>query len=163
MAHLFKEGKMASNHLDTYLAGVKLTAPVYDGTLVKLGNLIADTTYIAEGDYEYDAYEGTTGNATADAIVDLADISEGQIGGNTYKMGAKLHNLQAEAGKIVRARRLALHDKFWLGADNFTTEELTAKKIVVADYDIVVLVEKDLTVGTKSEGKMYLCEVCKKA
>lgn len=176
MAYTFKEGKMASNVLDSMLAGGVSASALKDGSLVVLGDLVADTTYIASGDYQYDVYELSLPAAATDevAIVDYAGISEGPIAGNVYKMGNKLYDLEVPAGELTRVRRLALHDKFWLGEDNFestpTVGEFAEAKassgkhdpkssLTGGQYGIKVLLEKDLTAGMKSVGKIYLCEV----
>jgi len=175
MAVVFKEGKMASNILDSYLANAKAAVALPDGALVTLGALVADTTYDANG-LEYDTYVATAPAAVTDevAIVDYAGISAGEIAGNNYKLGNKLYGLVAPIGEIVRVRRLALHDKFWLGADNFAsaptvgqyatataaaTTHTPAASLPGSGYAIKVLVSEDLTTGMRSNGKLYLCEV----
>jgi len=175
MAFVFKEGKMASNVLDSSLTNAIAETAIPDGALVVLGDLVADTTYTNNG-VEYDTYKAAAPAAATDevAIVDYAGISEGAINGNTYKMGIKLYNLTVPAGQITRVRRLALHDKFWLGEGNFeaaptvgkyataTAGKFThtaANTLPESGYAIKVLVENDLTVGMKSEGKIYLVEV----
>ena len=78
------------------------------------------------------------------------------------------------AGAIFRVRRLALHDKFWLGQDNFDTvptvgkfavaetgkyeHKVTAEK-PVAGYGVKIIAEKGMTAGMKADGKLFLCEV----
>ena len=175
MANVFKRGKMLSGVADSYLANAIAEVAVPDGALVTLGDLVADTTYDANG-VEYDTYEAAAPEAATDevVIVDYAGISEGEIAGNTYKEGIKLVGLTVPAGRIMRVRRLALHDKFWLGADNFastpvvgeyaaaTADAFThtpASSLPASGYAIKVLVENDLNQGMKLNGKIYLCEV----
>ena len=173
--HVFKEGKMASNVLDSYLANAVSSEAIYDGSLVVLGNLAADTTYDANGK-EYDTYEAAKASAATDevVIVDYAGIQEGSIGGNVYKLGVKLYDLEIPAGEIYRVRRLALHDKFWLGEANFASEPVVgeyakataaaythtpANALPASGYAIKVLLKEDLTAGMASQGSIYLCEV----
>ena len=180
MKNTFKEGKMLSNVADSYLANAIFKAeedlaPVIDGALVVLGDLIKDTTYAADG-VEYDTYEAKAPQAAGDevVIVDYAGISQGEITGNVYKMGSKLYGLKAPAGEIVRVRRLALHDKFWLGEGNFEGAPVvgqyaiaTANKVThtpnaekqAGQYCVKIIDSKDFTVGMKNNGKLYLCEV----
>lgn len=181
MKNTFKEGKMLSNVADSYLANAIFednagVAEVIDGGLVVLGDLVANTTYEAAGK-EMDTYVAKAPTAVTDevVIVDYAGISEGEIAGNVYKMGSKLYGLSVPAGRITRVRRLALHDKFWLGEDNFTGAQPTVGQYALAtadsvkhtaaaapvagQYGIKILLSKDMTVGTRSNGKMYLCEV----
>ena len=180
MKNTFKEGKMLSNVADSYLANAifkadNVEAPVIDGALVVLGDLIKDTTYAADG-VEYDTYAAAAPAAATDevVIVDYAGISQGEIMGNVYKMGSKLYGLEAPAGEIVRVRRLALHDKFWLGEGNFEGKPVigqyaiaTANKVThtpnaekqAGQYCVKIIDSKDFTVGMKNNGKLYLCEV----
>lgn len=173
--HVFKEGKMASNVLDSMLANAVSTEAIYDGSLVVLGDLAADTTYDNNG-LEYDTYEAAKPAAATDEVViaDYAGIQEGAIGGNIYKEGVKLYDLEIPAGEIYRVRRLALHDKFWLGEANFASEPTVgeyatatasaythtpASSLPQSGYAIKVLLQEDLTAGMTSQGSLYLCEV----
>lgn len=186
MANVFKTGLMASNQLDTMLASVIVRdandaeIEVKDGSLVVLGDLADDTTYSTFAAslpaVDYNTYYAAAPAAATDEvlIVDYAGISEGEIAGNYYREGIKLYDLVAPAGTIVRARRLALHDKFWLGADNFasaptvgqfaaaTANAFThtpAATLPAAGYAIKVLAAEDLTAGMATKGKIYLVEV----
>ena len=177
MAHVMYSGKMISDQIDAYLTNGVADVDLYDGTLVALGDLVADTTYAETGDVQYDVYEAAKATA-ADAevgIIDYAGISEGEIAGNEYKMGYKLYNLVVPAGTNFRVRRLNLHDKFWVGTDNFEGETAPvvgefakvgaaggfapAAQTPEAGLAVKVLVEKDLTTGMRSQGKIYLVEV----
>ena len=178
MAYIMYSGKMVSDQIDAYLTNGVATSDLKDGFLVALGNLAADTTYDANG-VEYDVYEAAVPAAATDevGIIDYAGISEGNINGNEYKIGKKLYNLTVPAGTNFRVRRLALHDKFWLGGDNFGATAPTVGEFATATagagtltaaqaapqagFAVKVLVEKDLTAGMHSEGKMYLVEVVK--
>lgn len=174
MAHVMYSGKMISDQIDAYLTNGVAEEALYDGTLVALGDLVADTTYAETGDVQYDVYEAV--KATAEAaevgIIDYAGISEGEIAGNEYKMGYKLYNLSIPAGTNFRVRRLNLHDKFWVGTDNFEGTPVVGQfaKVGAAGgfapvaapetgLAVKVLVEKDLTTGMRSQGKIYLVEV----
>lgn len=172
MAFTMKSGKMASNVLDSMLANAKASEAIKDGSLIKLGDLVADDAY---GDVDYDTYAAEKPAADEEVVIaDYAGISEGAITGNNYKLGVKLHDLMIPAGEVFRVRRLALHDKFWLGEDNFDKAPAVGKfatveageyehKVEDADpatgYVIKVIAEKGMTVGMKAEGKLFLCEV----
>ena len=174
MAKVFKHGKMMSDVVDAALTNAVFGTAVDDGSLVVLGNLAADSAYT--GKVEYDTYEGAAPAAATDevVIVDYAGISEGEIAGNVYKEGIKLVGLTVPVGRIMRVRRLALHDKFWLGADNFASTPTVgeyakataaafthtpASSLPASGYAVKVLVENDLNQGMKINGKIYLCEV----
>lgn len=176
MAKVFKHGKMMSDVVDAALANAVFEEAVDDGALVVLGNLAADSAYGDMGLVEYDTYEADKPAAATDevVIVDYAGISEGTIAGNQYKIGIKLHDLKVPAGTVTRVRRLYLHDKFWLGAGNFdatptvgeyataganTYAHTVAATLPQSGYAVKILVEKDMTVGMHTEGKIYLVEV----
>ena len=172
MAFTMKSGKMASNVLDSMLANAKATEAIKDGSLVKLGDLVKDDVY---GDADYDTYKAEKpADGEEVVIADYAGISEGAIAGNEYKLGVKLHDLMIPAGAIFRVRRLALHDKFWLGQDNFDTiptvgkfataetgkyEHKVAAEKPVAGYGVKIIAEKGMAAGMKADGKLFLCEV----
>ena len=175
MANVMYAGKMISKDVDTYLSNAVADVAIKDGSLVVLGNLAADTTYDNNG-LEYDLYEAAAPAAATDevVIVDYAGISEGIINGNDYKMGHKLYNLEVPAGTPTRVRRLALHDKFWLGDGNFESAPVVGEYAIAAagkythapaaqlpnaGYAVKVLLVQDLTTGMRSNGKLYLCEV----
>ena len=182
MANLFYSGLMVSDQIDAALAGALALdgsneeMPVKDGALLVLGDLVADTTYANSGDFEYNAYKAKAPAAVTDevVIVDYAGISGGEIRDNYYKMGVKLYGLEAPKGEIVRVRRLHLHDKFWLGRDNFESAptvgqfaELKANSmkhdpkaaLTGGQYAVKILKEEDLTTGMEVNGKKYLVEV----
>ena len=176
MAKVMYSGKMVSDQIDAYLTNGVADSNLKDGDLVALGDLVADTTYVATGDVQYDVYEADFPAAATDevVIIDYAGISEGEINDNEYKIGKKLYNLTIPAGTNFRVRRLALHDKFWLGTDNFAStpvvgeyatatadagEHTPANALPASGYAVKVLVEKDLTTGMRSQGKIYLVEV----
>lgn len=172
MAFTMKSGKMASNVLDSMLANAKAAEAIKDGSLVKLGDLVVDDVY---GDADYDTYKAEKpADGEEVVIADYAGISEGAIAGNEYKLGIKLHDLMIPAGEVFRVRRLALHDKFWLGEDNFDKaptvgkfatmeagkyEHKTADEDPKTGYVVKIIAMKGMTVGMKAEGNLYLCEV----
>ena len=63
MANLFYSGLMVSDQIDAKLAGALVLdgedneVAVKDGALVVLGDLVEDQTYMASGDFEYNAYK----------------------------------------------------------------------------------------------------------
>ena len=132
MANVFKTGKMISNVVDSYLAGAVSETAIPDGAFVTLGELATDNTY-AVGGKEYDVYVATAPTAATNEIVicDYAGIEEysesGYTPNNVIKHGIKLYGLTVPAGEVYRVRRLALHDKFWLGESNFASAPTVGK------------------------------------
>ena len=176
MAYLFYAGKMLSQDADSQVVNAVLESAVKDGSLVVLGDLADDLTYKAAGDIEYDLYEAEAPKAVTDkvAILDYAGVDGGEINENYYKMGYKLFNLEIPANEPCRARLLHLHDRFWLGEDNFEAKptvgqfaELKANSFkhdpkashTAGQYGVKILKEQDLNAGMQLKGKMYLVEV----
>lgn len=174
MTNVFKAGKMVSNVVDAALANGVGARPVIDGAIVVLRNLYEDPDFLEN--YEYDVYEMVAPDEPTDeiAIVDYAGISEDDISGNRYKIGNKLYGLSVPTGVPTRVRRLALHDKFWLGDGNFSAKPMvgeyaTAKKgsylhapvasLPKNGYAVKILSAESLTAGMASVGMKYLCEV----
>lgn len=178
MANVFKRGKMLSGVADSYLTNVIAQVEIPDGALVVCGDLAPNTVYDPAGltGVEYDTYQVAAPAAATDevVIVDYAGISEGDISGNVYKLGNKLYNLKVPAGQIARARRLALHDKYWIGEDNFNGTAVVgeyataeagkfthkpAASLPGSGFAVKVLLEEDLTTGMRTNGSIYLVEV----
>lgn len=175
MAYNFFAGKMASQQLDSALTNAVVAEDIKDGALLVLGELATDDTYAADGK-EYDVYEATAPEAATDevVIVDYAGVSNATNGELIYKMGVKLVDLTIPAKEPTRVRRLHLHDKFWLGADNFSAAPTVGKyataeagkythkpadAIAEGQYCVKILVAKQMTVGMSTKGLQYLCEV----
>lgn len=183
---LFHAGKMISEDVRTYLVnavvldGSDEPIEVADGSLVDLGALRADTTYSSTGK-EYDVYDAKAPTATYKdlGLVDYAGIQEGKIGGNQLRWGDKLYGLRVPAGVATRVRRPGMHDKYWLGEENFAATPAIGDafginagyfnhaKIAAADeashtgYMVRVQVERGLTTGMRDQGHIYLVEVVK--
>lgn len=181
MANLFYAGKMLSQDADSQVVNALyqedgVNAAVKDGSFVVLGDLAEDLLYKASGDYQYDVYKATAPAAVTDRVVvlDYAGIPGGDINENYYRIGNKLFNLEAPKDEPVRARRLFLGDKFWLGEDNFLAKptvkqyaELKANACkldpkaahTAGQFGVKILKEQDLNAGMELKGKMYLVEV----
>lgn len=166
MAKLFSKAIMASEDIQSYVGSClfmsnNAAAAVSDGSFVVLGGLATDTTY---GGVDYNVYYATAPAAVTDnpVVIDYAGISEGSIADNSYKMGIKLFDLVAPAGRPVRFRRMAIGDKFWLGSDNFTGAignyaTLTANSVLLtpaagagADFAVKIQASKDFVYGQSS-------------
>lgn len=90
-------------------------------------------------------------------------------------MGNKLYGLVVPVGEIARVRRFGLHDKFWLGADNFNGAPVVGEYAIAeagkmthkpvedlenhTGYAVKILLKEDLTTGMRDQGYLYLCEV----
>lgn len=180
MAKVFRAAEMMSEDVQSYVISCQYQvasadAPIEDGSFVKLGELKPDTTYAAAGDKDYNVYLASMPTAVTDKVVviDYPGVSEGSIAGNSYRMGVKLFDLVAPAGRPVRARRLALSDRFWLGEDNFAAAvgtngyatltkndvRLTPAAAAGNNFAVKIHLGKDFNYGQSAKGKLYLCEV----
>lgn len=174
MYNVFDMGIMACEDVQAWVGSCKFgkdnggfeAAEVADGAFVVLGDLAKDEVYAGEKDWNtYYAYapDATTYNADDIAVIDLAEVMGGVIGGNYYKLGAKTVDLKAEAGLPVRYRKLHKGDKFWLGAGCFASIPtvgkyagltandtiLTASETKPANFGVVIRASKPLTQGNK--------------
>ena len=141
-------------------------AEATDGAFVILGGLADDDVYAGEKDWNtYHAFapDATTYSAEDIAIIDLAEVQGGAIGGNYYKLGVKTVDLKAEAGLPIRYRKPKKGDKFWLGAGCFASTPvigeyaaLTANDTILTpsadkptDFGVVIRASKPLTQGNR--------------
>ena len=180
MAKVFRAAEMMSEDVQSYVISCQyqaagVDAPIEDGSFVKLGELKEDKTYVKTGDKDYNVYLASMPTALTDKVVviDYPGVSEGTISGNSYRIGVKLFDLVAPAGRPVRARRLALGDRFWLGEGNFTGAigdngfaTLTANDVRLTpagaagdNFAVKIHLGKDFNYGQSASGKLYLCEV----
>ena len=102
-------------------------AEIHDGALVVIGDLEDHAVYANIKDL--DTHKITKPKAITDkvAIVDLVNVSEGNIQGELYREGFKTAGLTVSAGIPVRVRRLVEGDKFYLASGNFTGEVTVGK------------------------------------
>lgn len=163
---IFEVGSMACEDIQSYVISAKFKASnvfaeVHDGAIVKLGGLCADPVY--DGLKDWNCYECTAPANASDAfvIVDLDEVSEGTIAGNSYKIGNKLVDLKCKPGYAARCRRLVKGDKFWLGEGNFVSAptvgeygKITASSTLitaastVSGANFAILASKPMTIGT---------------
>lgn len=181
MAKVFRAAEMMSEDVQSYVISCQYQedskdAPIADGSFVKLGELKPDETYVKGGsDKDYNVYLASKPTELTDKVVviDYPGVSEGTISGNSYRIGVKLFDLIAPAGRPVRARRLALGDRFWLGEGNFTGAvgsngfatltvndvRLTPAGAAGDNFAVKIHLGKDFNYGQSASGKLYLCEV----
>lgn len=192
MTKVFSKGLMASEDVQSFVKSAKFYAEdayaeIDDGSFVVLGDLDVDNVYSTQTftAVDYNVYKATAPAAVTDPvwIVDIADISQGVIAGNNYKIGDKLVDLKARPGFAVRVRRPVLGDMFWLGEGGFVAApgenkyatltandtRLTAAAAATANgFTVKIQATKDLVVGQSvykndddSYEQLYLCEVVK--
>lgn len=182
----FYKGLMASEDVKSYLGTTKFKASnayaqIHDGALVTLGGLDVNNAYGATA-LDYNVYTSTAPAADTDpvVIVDLAEVSQGVIAGNNYKIGIKAVGLKCLAGFPARYRVPQKHDRFWISGDCFNADPTVGQFAIptagttyftpsstdasAAKFCVKIQDSRDFTVGqtlagTGRTGKLYLCEV----
>lgn len=175
----FAKIKMVSEDVTAYDVTGKYKAnsayaAVEDGALVVLGDLDASTVYTGNKDMNVFEIKAPAADTDEIAIVDIADVSKGDVRGEAWRVGIRTDGLTAEAGQPVRVRVLAKRDRFWISGDAFDGEAkvgeyATAKAdstkfapaTVAATGKFCVKIEmvKDFVLGQTVAGKMYYCRV----
>ena len=177
----FSKILMASESIQSYVRSTKYQvdgadAEIHDGAFVKLGNIAGDNTY-ASGGLNFNAYLSTTPSTVATdkvVVVDIANVSEGTIGGEVYKKGSKLYGLTVQSGHLARVRLMAEKDLFLLGDGNFASAPTAGEYAILTDgstlltpsstvpgtgFTVKILEEQNFEPGQLSKGKQYACEV----
>ena len=182
---VFAKAEMASEDVQSYVRSCRLydsdvATAVFDGAFVTLGALDLDGVY-SQTSVDYNIHKAALGVAdegAAQYVIDLAEIDQGTINGNVYKLGVKTAGLVLPAGENARARKLIQGDKFWIGAGNFTAGSATVGSKYIPDANgtlaaesegngtIKVIASRALTQGqrvnevsTNVYEQIYLCEV----
>lgn len=175
----FAKIKMASEDVNSLLLTGKFKAnanyaEVEDGALVVVGDLDASTVYAGNKDMNVFEIKAPAADTDEIAIVDIADVSKGDVRGEAWRVGIRTDGLVGEAGQPVRVRLLKKYDRFWISGDAFDGEAkvgeyATAKAdstkfapaTVAATGKFCVKIEmaKDFVLGQTVAGKMYYCRV----
>lgn len=175
----FAKIKMASEDVNSLLLTGKFKAnanyaEVEDGALVVVGDLDASTVYAGNKDMNVFEIKAPAADTDEIAIVDIADVSKGDVRGEAWRVGIRTDGLVGEAGQPVRVRLLKKYDRFWISGDAFDDEAkvgeyATAKAdstkfapaAVAATGKFCVKIEmaKDFVLGQTVAGKMYYCRV----
>lgn len=174
----FAKIKMVSEDVTAYDITGKFTsdsqlAEVEDGAFVVVGDLMKSTVYSGK---DYNVFEIKAPAAVTDevAVVDIADVSKGDVRGEAWRFGIRTDGLVAEAGQPVRVRILKKYDRFFLSdagfksaptVGKFATIEANSTKLVPAEtktdgqFNVKIEAVKDFVLGQTVAGKMYYCRV----
>ena len=85
-------------------------AEIHDGALAVIGDLDDSTVYPSVKDFNVRKITKPTALTDKVAIVDISDVTNGQIAGVTYRDGMKGTGLVSPAGGQVRVRGLEIGD-----------------------------------------------------
>jgi hypothetical protein len=188
----FQKVNMASETVDsfnrtglfkTYSGSVGTNASVDSGAFVittkglapndVYNNFLSGSTIV-----DFNTFIATGPAAATDKgvyVVDIVKVTDGTIGGNVYREGAKTLSMTANAGEKVAMRLLNFNDQFLLGADNISGSPtagqyavLTAGSAVtltgsagIPGTGLVVRLDQKQTIseGIDPNGVGYLCTV----
>lgn len=176
---IFQKIQMASEDVKSllktgvfYAEGVE--AVTHDGALVHIGDPVDHDLYSSMKDLNARKIEAV--KAVDDKLmgfVDYVGVSQADVMGVTYRIGDKTAGVAPIAGERIRVRVPALHDEFWLGADNFKSKPSVGDFVVPTVGDTVLTVgsetsdglclkvedTKTLITGQVNDGTLYRCRV----
>ena len=179
---IFQKSLMASEDVKSLLVSGKYfvddtATEIEDGAIVAIGDLIDNVAYTGRKDHNVRKIAAPAATTDEIGFVDLAEISQGEIMGNVYKMGYKTAGLTAPAGIPVRVRKVVDGDMFFLGADNFDTVPTIGQYAIVepgmttltvtddiSSYEGIYVKIEDieaLTQGTVASDMIYFCRAHK--
>ena len=177
----FAKIKMMSEDVNSLLLTGKFKANsqlarVEDGAIVVVCDLMDSTVYANNKDMN--VFEiGAPAAADTDevAIVDIVDVSKGDVYGDAWRLGVRTDSLFAEPGQPVRVRILKKYDRFELSADGFKSEPTVGKYAIIeangtklvpsedapaaGKFGVKIEMAKDFVIGQTVAGKKYYCRV----
>lgn len=175
----FAKIKMMSEDVNSLLLTGKFKAngqlaKVEDGAIVVVGDLMDSTVY-ANKDMNVFEIKAPAADTDEVAIVDIVDVSKGDVYGQAWREGVRTDSLFAEPGQPVRVRILKKYDRFELSADGFKSEPTVGKYAVIeangtklvpsedapaaGKFGVKIEMAKDFVIGQTVAGKKYYCRV----
>ena len=176
----FAKIKMASEDVNSLLLTGKFKANgqlarVEDGAIVVVGDLMDSTVYANNKDMNVFEIGAPAADTDEVAIVDIVDVSKGDVYGQAWREGVRTDSLFAEPGQPVRVRILEKYDRFELSADGFKSEPTVGKYAVIeangtklvpseeapaaGKFGVKIEMAKDFVIGQTVAGKKYYCRV----
>jgi len=164
---LFWKNQMASEDVNSLLVSGRYydtdgkIAEIHDGAIVVIGDLENHAIY--EGVKDLNVRKITAPEASTDAIaiVDIANVSEGEIKGVVYREGIKTTDMTQEAGVPVRVRMLKKIDSFNIGAGNIEGTPVVGEYLIPQAGSTLLAPSATKVEGTtcfKVEAKLNLTE-----
>lgn len=176
----FAKIKMMSEDVNSLLLTGKFKADgklarVEDGAIVVVGDLMDSTVYANNKDMNVFEISAPAADTDEVAIVDIVDVSKGDVYGDAWRLGIRTDSLFAEPGQPVRVRIFHKYDRFELSANGFESEPAVGKyavieagstKLVPSDgapaagkFGVKIEMAKDFVIGQTVAGKKYYCRV----
>lgn len=157
-----------------YFYAEDATAPVEDGSVVVVGDVVNHSVFAGMLDFDNRKIAFPEADTDRVAVVDYVGVSEGMIGGNLYREGIKTAGLTCPAGRPTRVRVLEVGDTFFTASGNFVGTPVIGEYAVptagkgewtpVAEKaadKVCIKIEgsKPLTQGTVDADTLYFCTV----
>lgn len=164
---LFWKNQMASEDVNSYLVSGRFyddsdkLAEIHDGAIVVIGDLEDHALYEGVKDLNVRKITAPENSTDAIAIVDIANVSEGEIKGVTYREGIKTTDMTQTAGVPVRVRIIKKIDSFNIGAGNIDGEPVVGEYLVPKAGSTLLAPSATKVEGTtcfKVEAKLPLTE-----
>ena len=175
----FAKIKMMSEDVNSLLLTGKFKANgqlarVEDGAIVVVGDLMDSTVYANNKDMNVFEIGAPAADTDEVAIVDIVDVSKGDVYGQAWREGVRTDSLFAEPGQPVRVRILKPYDRFWLSDAGFVSTPEVGKFAIPTANDtkftpsatkvegklnVKIEMVKDFVLGQTVAGKMYYCRV----
>lgn len=167
----FEKILMASEDVKAYLVSGVCETELFDGAVVKIGDLVDHEVYAGLKDMNTRSIEAGYEAGKRYGIVDYVGVSEGEIAGVMYREGIQTAGLSVPAGRATRVRIPQIGDEFFLSDGNFS-EAPSAGSVYVPAADgrfeagsegsgfaIKVEFETNKIVGQVNDSKKYFCTV----
>ena len=163
---LFWKNQMASEDVNSLLISGRFynedaIAEIHDGAIVVIGDLEDHALYAGVKDLNVRKITAPEASTDAVAIVDIVNVSEGEIKGVVYREGIKTTDMKQTAGVPVRVRVLKKFDSFNIGAGNVDGEPVVGEYLVPVAGSTLLAPSATKVEGTtcfKVEAKLPLTE-----
>lgn len=169
---LFEKILMASEDVKSYLVSGKCENELFDGAVVKIGDLIDHEVYKGLKDMNTRNIEAGYEAGKRYGIVDYVGVSESDVVGVNYKgLSVKVAGLPVPAGALARVRVPQVGDEFFLGDENFSAVPTAGSVYVPATdgrfeagaegngFAVKVEYETNKIMGQVNDSKKYFCTV----
>lgn len=133
---LFWKNQMASEDVNSYLVSGRfyndedVPAEIHDGAIVVIGDLEDHALYDGIKDLNVRKITAPAAETDAIAIVDIVNVSEGDIKGVVYREGIKTTDMTQVAGVPVRVRIVKKIDSFNIGSGNIDGEPVVGEYLI---------------------------------
>jgi len=147
---IFKTGKMASKHIDSYLRNVQSTSNLDNGNVVILTGLVSGQTDLWVG--------ATPSDVTAQEVFIIDDPVRNLISGSYAIDVVDPREFYVPAGRACRARKLVMGDTCYVSAAAFASAPTVGAYAVPANGALTLAPAANLSGSTKVAFKVVATE-----